>query len=153
ANTAAAAGRHLAPDALAGEVLPGRDLFRLYFAPIALELFGDELDEARDRALSHLRARDTDHAGAVGFDDDPGVDLGTLIDALRHGGIEAGGQIESECQSTACGGGADNERAARKLRGFAADHRFHGRPPTNPGGFFDARSPAARARTPRPPPH
>src|SRR5262249_14488457 len=60
ADTAAAAGRHLAPDALAGEVLPGRDLFRLYFVPIAFELFGDELDEARDRALSHLRARDTD---------------------------------------------------------------------------------------------
>src|SRR5262249_19783257 len=129
ANTAAAAGRHLAPDALAGAVLSGRDLFRLYFAPIALELFGDELDEAHDRPLYHLRARDTDHAGVVGFDEDPRIDLGAFIGALRHGGTEVRWQIESECESTARGGGADNERAARKLRGFAADHRFHGRPP------------------------
>src|SRR5262249_48141218 len=110
ADTAAAAGRHLAPDAFAGEVLPGRDLFGLYFVPIALELFGDELDEARDRALSHLRARNTDHAGVVGFDDDPGVDLSTAIGALRHGGTEARRKIESECESTARGGRADNER-------------------------------------------
>ena len=50
----AAAGRHLAPDPLASQVLPRRDLFRLDFLPIALELFGDELDETRDRPLSHL---------------------------------------------------------------------------------------------------
>src|SRR5262249_23833138 len=125
ADTAASAGRHLAPDAFAGEVLSRRDLFRLYFVPIALELFGDELDEARNRSLSHLRARDTDHAGVIGFDEDPSIDLGTVIDALRHGGVDAGGQIESEREPTARGGGADNERAARKLRGFAADHRFH----------------------------
>jgi hypothetical protein len=125
ADTAASAGRHLAPDAFAGEVLSRRDLFRLYFVPIALELFGDELDETRNRALSHLRARDADHAGVVGFDEDPGIDLGTAIGALR----DAGGQIESEGEPAARGGGADNERAARKLRGFAADHRFHGMPP------------------------
>ena len=126
---AAAAGRHLAPDAFAGEVLPGRDLFRLYFVPIAFELFGDELDEARDRALSHLRTRDTDHAGIVGFDENPGIDFGAFIGALRNGGTEARRQIESECESTTRGGGADDEHPARKLRGFAADRLFHGRPP------------------------
>src|SRR5262249_40357307 len=115
ADTAAAAGRHLAPDAFAGEVLPGRALFGLYFVPIALEFFSDELDEAGDRAWSHVRACDTDHAGVVGFDDDPDVDLGTAIGALRHGGTEARRKIESECESTARGGRADNERAARKL--------------------------------------
>src|SRR5215472_2478453 len=128
-DTAAAAGRHLAPDALAGEVLPRRDLFRLYLVPIALELFGDELDEPRDRALSHLRARDTDHAGVVGFDENPRIDLGAFSGALRNGGTEARRQIESECEPTARGGGADDERPARKLRGFAADRLFHGRPP------------------------
>src|SRR5262249_22404213 len=129
ADTAASAGRHLTPNALAGEVLPRRDLFRLYFVPIALAFFGDELDEARDRALSHLRARDADHAGVVGFDENPRIDLSAFVGALRHGGTEAPWQIESESESTACGGGGYNERAARKLRSFAADHRFHGRPP------------------------
>jgi hypothetical protein len=124
-----AAGRHLAPDAFAGEVLPGRDLFRLYLVPIAFELFGDELDKARDRALSHLRTRDTDHAGVVGFDENPRVDLGAFVGALSHGGTEGRRQIESECESTACGGGADDERPARKPRGFAADRLCHGRPP------------------------
>src|SRR6266446_1464439 len=128
-DTAAAAGRHLAPDAFACEVLPGRDLFRLYFVPIAFELFGDELDEARDRALSHLRARDTDHAGIVGFDENPGIDFGAFIGALRNCRTEARRQIESECESTARGGGADDERPARKPRGFAADRLCHGRPP------------------------
>jgi hypothetical protein len=127
ADAAAATGRHVAPDSLAGKVLPGRDLFRPHLIPIALELLGDELDEARDRPLSHLRARDADHARIVGLDEDPGIDLGAF--ALRHGGTEAGGQIESERESTAGSGGADNERAARKLRGFAADRLFHGTPP------------------------
>src|SRR5262249_39626215 len=146
ADTAASAGRHLTPDAFAGEVLPGRDLFRLHLVPIALELFGDELDEARNRTLSHLRARDTNHAGVVGFDDDPGIDLGTVIGALRRGGIDARRQIESECEPTARGGGADNERAARKLRGFAADRRFHGRPPSILDVSFAALCTGARMR-------
>src|SRR5262249_46375757 len=131
ADTAAAAGRHLAPDALAGEVSPRRDLFRLYLVPIALELFGDELGEARDRALSHLRARDADHAGVVAVDATPRIDLGPCVRPPRHGGTEARRQIESERESTAHGGGADDERPARKLRGFAADRLFHGRPPSS----------------------
>src|SRR5262249_59650656 len=95
ADTAAAAGRHLAPDALAGEVSPRRDLFCLYLVPIALELFGDELGEARDRALSHLRARDADHAGVVGFDENPRIDLGAFVRALRHGGTQSRPPIAS----------------------------------------------------------
>src|SRR5206468_12254979 len=76
ADAAAAAGRHVTPDALAGEVLPGKDVLGRDLLPVALELLGDELREARERTLPHLRARDADHAGAVGPDDDPGVDLG-----------------------------------------------------------------------------
>ena len=44
----------------------GRDL-----VPVALELFGDELGEAGERALPHLGARDADHAGVVGLDRRP----------------------------------------------------------------------------------
>src|SRR5881396_1138419 len=71
ADAAAAAGRHVSPDALAGEVLPGKDVLGRDLLPVALELLGDELREAGERALPHLRARDADHAGTVGPDDDP----------------------------------------------------------------------------------
>src|SRR5213592_5283864 len=62
ADAAAAAGGHLAPHALAGEVLPGGELLGGDFFPVALELLDDQLGEAGNRALPHLRARDTDHA-------------------------------------------------------------------------------------------
>src|SRR6266705_625421 len=62
ADAAAAAGRHVAPDALAGEVLAGKDVLGRDLLPVALELLGDELREAGERALRHLRARDADHA-------------------------------------------------------------------------------------------
>src|SRR5207247_9461168 len=75
ADAAAAAGRHIAPDALAREVLTGRDPLHGHFLPAALELLGDQLGEPGLRALPHLRARDADHAGAVGLDDHPGIDL------------------------------------------------------------------------------
>ena len=39
--------------------------------PVAFELLGDELGEAGERALPHLRARDADHAGVVGLDRRP----------------------------------------------------------------------------------
>src|SRR6266496_1198461 len=75
ADAAAAAGRHVAPDALAREILAGRDPLHRYFIPAALELLGHQLGEPGLRALPHLRARDADHAGAVVLDDDPGVHL------------------------------------------------------------------------------
>ena len=75
ADAAAAAGAHLAPGALARKVAPGRDAFGRDLAPVALQLFGDELREAGERALPHLRARDADDAGVVGLDRDPDVDL------------------------------------------------------------------------------
>ena len=128
ADAAAAAGSHLAPDALAGKVRSGGDLLGLDFLPVAFELLADELDEAGDRALAHFRARDPDHAGIIGLDHDPGIDLGAVIGALRQHRADTERQVESEREPTARSGGADNELAARKFRGFAAHDLFHGRP-------------------------
>ena len=130
ADTAAAAGPHLAPGALARKIGAGGDLLGRHLLPVALELLGDELGEAGDRALAHLRTRDADHAGIVGFDGDPYIDFGAVSGgALRHCRAEAQRQVESQCESPACGGGADDEFAARKLRGFIADDLVHGGPP------------------------
>src|SRR5262249_12205645 len=73
ADATAAAGRHVAPDALAGEILVGIDVQGAHLAPVALQLLGDELREAGVGALAHLRARDADHAAAVGPYHHPGV--------------------------------------------------------------------------------
>src|ERR1700716_2649346 len=83
ADAAAAAGSHLPPGALAGEVRPGRDLLGDHLAPVAFEFFGHELSEPGDRSLAHLRAGDADHAGVVRLDGDPYIDLGTGSSALR----------------------------------------------------------------------
>ena len=126
ADAAAAAGRHVAPDAFAGEVAAGGDPIDRDLLPIAFELFGHELGEAGERALAHLRAGDPDHAGVVGLDHDPGIDLGAL-GALRGGRLDAERHVETERQSAAGGGcGADDEVAARKLCGVAADGLCHG---------------------------
>ena len=127
ADAAAAAGSHLAPGALAGEVGAGGDLLGGHLAPIAFELLGDELGEAGERALAHLRARDADHAGVVGPDRHPDIDFRAgVAGALRDGFAEAGRQVETEREAAAGRGGADDERAARQLRGVAAGDLFHG---------------------------
>ena len=80
---------------LAGVIGFGRDLL-----PVALELLGDELGEAGERALAHLRARDADHAGVVGLDDDPGVDLGAAAPACARG-VATNGSVEAEREPAA----------------------------------------------------
>src|SRR5262249_9616839 len=129
ADAAAAAGRHVAPRALVREVPTGRDPFGHDFLPIALELFGDELGEAGERPLPHLRTRDADHAGVVGPDDDPGIDLVAPGRALRGAFADAERQMESEREPAASGSGANDELAARKGHGFVAGCRVHGGPP------------------------
>ena len=52
----------IAPHALARDVLPGRRILGRDLRPVALELLGDELGEAGERALAHLGARDADDA-------------------------------------------------------------------------------------------
>ena len=84
ADAAAAAGREIAPDALARDALAGRRIFGRDLRPVAFELFGDELGEAGERALAHLGARDADDDGVVGLDHDPGVDFRRAVGGARR---------------------------------------------------------------------
>ena len=130
ADAATAARAHVAPGALARKIGAGGDLLGRHLLPVALELLGDELGEAGNRALAHLGTRNADHAGVVGLDGDPYVEFGAAIggDALRHCRAEPGRQVEPERESPSGGGGADDEFAARKLRGFVADDLVHDGP-------------------------
>ncbi len=83
ADAARAAGAHLAPGALAREVACRADAFGRHLLPVAFEFFGDELGEAGERALAHLGARDTDHAGIVRLDRDPQIDFASRRSARR----------------------------------------------------------------------
>src|SRR6185503_7280280 len=123
ADAATAARAHVAPGALARKIGAGGDLLGRHLLPIALELLGDELGEAGNRALAHLGTRNADHAGVVGLDGDPYVELGAVRGgtALRHCRAEPRWQVEPERESPSGGGGTDDEFAARKLRGFVAD--------------------------------
>ena len=85
ADAAAAAGRHVAPDAFTRKVGAGSDLLGGHLLPVAFELLGDQLRKPGESALAHLRARDPDHAGVVGLDHDPDIDLGAGIGGLAPG--------------------------------------------------------------------
>ena len=50
---------------------PGVGIFGRHLRPVALELLGDQLGEAGERALPHLGARDADHHRVVGLDRPP----------------------------------------------------------------------------------
>ncbi|MGY3465799.1 hypothetical protein ACVW0I_002670 [Bradyrhizobium sp. LM6.11] len=115
ADAAAAAGREIAPDALAGDALAGRRIFGRDFRPVAFELLGDELGEAGERALAHLGAGDADDDGVVGPDHDPGADLGRAVGRADHGGA-AEGDVEADCEAGADRGRADDEGAAVEPR-------------------------------------
>ena len=119
ADAAAAAGAHSPHTRLAREVPAGRGELGRDLLPVALELLGDELRESGQRSLPHLRTRDADHAGVVGPDHDPGVDLGAVAGALRQRDAD-----ERQIAGRAPGRrrrprGADDEFAAGELRGLA----------------------------------
>src|SRR6185369_4935779 len=65
ADAAAAAGREIAPRALALHALAGRRVLDLHLGPVAFELVGNELRESGDRALPHLGAHYADVDGVV----------------------------------------------------------------------------------------
>ena len=120
ADALAAAGRHVAPRALGGEVAAGREALGRDLLPVALELLGDELREAGERALPHLRARDADHAGVVGPHHDPDVDLGAVAGALRLR-VADERQVHAE-REAAAGAAAEptmNLRRESSVRSFA----------------------------------
>jgi hypothetical protein len=75
ADAAAAAGREIAPHAVAREVLARRRVLGGDLGPVALELFGHELGKSCERALPHLRAGNTNHDRLVRLDHHPGIDL------------------------------------------------------------------------------
>ena len=83
ADAAAAAGRKIPPDAVAGDVLTRCRIFRGDLGPVAAKLLRDELRETGQRALPHLRAGDADHHLVVRVNDHPGVDLGQSRPAVR----------------------------------------------------------------------
>ena len=63
----------------------------------------------------------------VHLGDRSGTDV-AVLSGLR--GRDAGRQVEAEREPAACGSrGADDERAARKIRGLATDCLCHGGPP------------------------
>ena len=112
------------PDALPFHALARGRVFGGHLRPVALEFLGDQLREARQRALPHLGARDADDDGVVGPDHDPGVDLGRAVGGER--GRRTEGQLQAEGEAAADRGGADEELAARDL-GRIEGH--HGRAP------------------------
>ena len=124
ADAAAAAGRHVAPDAVAREVLAGRRVFGRDLVPVALQLFDDELREAGQRTLPHLRARDAHNDRVVRLDEHPGIDLGARVRRgrcfLRGSVIDAEWNVEAERKPAACGGRTDEEAAPAQTQWFSA---------------------------------
>ena len=114
ADAATAAGREIPPDALARRILPGRRVFGRDFGPVAFQLLGDELREAGQRALAHLRARDPDHHRVVRANDHPGIHLRCAVGGLRAGEAERDPETERQPATDRCGAG--KKRAAIDLR-------------------------------------
>ena len=67
----------------------GRRIFGRDLRPVALQLFGDELGEAGQRALAHFGAGDADDDGVVGPDHDPDADLRRAVRGADHVGADA----------------------------------------------------------------
>ncbi len=128
AYPAAAARAHFAPGPLAREITARRDAFGRHLIPVTLQFLRNELCNAGECALPHLRARDADHAGVVGLDRDPDVDFGRR--ALRLHRVDAERHVQSEGQTAARDGcRADDELAAREFRALCKEHIFHGYSP------------------------
>jgi hypothetical protein len=106
---AAGAGRHVAPGAVAAEVLARRHELGLHLAPVAFELFGDQHGQCGEGALAHLGAGDADDHGVVGLDHDPGGDLRPVLCSPPP---RTEGNVEAERERAADRGDALEERAA-----------------------------------------
>ena len=105
AYAAAAACAHFTPGTLARKTLPRRGEFGLHLAPITLQLFGHQLREAGERALSHFRARDADHAVIIGLHHHPHIDFGAFglgAEIAAQGGAQFGTRSTTRCARSAC---------------------------------------------------
>src|SRR5262249_24331443 len=125
ADAATAAGREVAPHALAGNALPGGRIFPRHLRPVAFQLLGDELGEAGERALAHLGTGDADDDGVVRADHHPGVDFRRAVGGADNARA-AKRDVEPERKPAAGGDGADDEAAAIHFW-----HVIHGRLPAH----------------------
>src|SRR5205814_8665786 len=115
AYAAAAAGREIARGALARDALARSRILDLDFTLVAVELLGDELAEAVDSALSHLRANRADQSGVVRADRHPDGDLGRAVGRADDFGSK-GRKAQPERESAAERGAADEEGTASEFR-------------------------------------
>ena len=145
ANAAAAAGREIAPGALACDTLSGGRILGDDLRPVAFELFGHELGEAGEGALTHFRAGDANHGGVVGADHHPDIDLGRAVGGADHG-RSAKGKIEADSEAGAGGSRSDHETAAGEL---GHDVLVHGIPLRRSLRRGLPRGPAGRSRNGR----
>ncbi len=131
ANAAAAAGGEIAPDPVPGQVFPRGRIFRLDLRPVALQLFGDQLGKACERALAHFGTRNTDHHSIVRVNECPGRDLAGVTGQGRVG-VEGGAVSGAAAQAHANGkapsglGSAEHEAAAADLYCFCVMRCRHG---------------------------
>ena len=141
ANAAAAAGREIAPGALACDTLTRRRILSDDLRPVAFEFFGDELGKPGEGALSHFRARDANHGGVVRADHHPDIDLGRAVGRADYG-RSAKGNIEADRKTGAGGSRADHETAASEFRhdvlvhGIAFKRSQRRELPREPAGRF-----------------
>jgi len=68
------------------EVDGGLDDLNLHFAPIAFELFGEHHGNCGVTPLPPLRARVAQDDAVVGMNDDPRIDLRSVLRSLRYVG-------------------------------------------------------------------
>ena len=145
ADAAAAASREIAPGAFACDTLTRRRIFGGDLRPVAFELFGDELGEAGEGTLPHLRACDTNYGRVVGTDHHPDVDFGRAVGGANYG-RSTERKIEAECEAGAGGSRADHEAAAIE---FGHDVLVHGIPLKRSRRSGSPRGPAGRSRNGR----
>ena len=88
------------------EVDGGLDDLNLHFAPIAFELFGEHHGNCGVTPLPHLRARVAQYDAVVGINDDPRVDLGSVLRSMRYVG---NGKLKPKYEGATSGSSAGQE--------------------------------------------
>ena len=103
--------------------------------PVAVELVGDELREAGERALAHFRAGDAHDGGVIGADHHPDADR--LTAALRQGG--AGRNAPAEREAAAGSGDRAEKGTATECQSVAHDAAPYALPPSDAAVWIASR--------------
>ena len=122
ADATAAAGRHIAPDALAGQVLCRGHSLGDHLRPVALQFFGHQLRQTGVGSLPHLGPCHPHHAGVVWAHHHPGIDL-LSASAGRSRTLGRCGQMKAQRQPASRCTSAHHEMAARQT--FGHHRRSH----------------------------